>query len=222
MMWLPQQSVVEWLESIDALIALNPEHASLYLLELYPNAPLRDEMARSRWSLAPDDDAADMYLAAMDRLDLAGYVQYEISNVARPGRRSIHNLKYWANGAWLGFGCGAHSTRDGVRWKNLSGIEDYVSAVVARAPLRVDERRLSRTEQLEEALFTGLRLTDGIDIDEIGTRYGFEVWPTLSARLTPFLAEGLLIYDGGRLRLTRRGMLLANEVMAVFIGSPVQ
>ena len=222
MMWLPQQSVVEWLESIDALIALNPEHASLYLLELYPNAPLRDEMARSRWSLAPDDDAADMYLAAMDRLDLAGYVQYEISNVARPGRRSIHNLKYWANGAWLGFGCGAHSTRDGVRWKNLSGTEDYVSAVVARAPLRVDERRLSRTEQLEEALFTGLRLTDGIDIDEIGTRYGVEVWPTLSARLTPFLAEGLLIYDGGRLRLTRRGMLLANEVMAVFIGSPVQ
>jgi len=222
MMWLPQQSVVEWLESIDALIALNPEHASLYLLELYPNAPLRDEMARSRWSLAPDDDAADMYLAAMDRLDLAGYVQYEISNVARSGRRSTHNLKYWANGAWLGFGCGAHSTREGVRWKNVSGTEDYVSAVAARAPLRVDERRLSRVEQLEEALFTGLRLTDGIDIDEIGTRYGSEVWPIFSAGLTPFLAEGLLIYDGGRLRLTRRGMLLANEVMAVFIGSPVR
>jgi oxygen-independent coproporphyrinogen-3 oxidase len=222
MMWLPQQSVVEWLESVDALIALNPEHASLYLLEIYPNAPLRDEMARSRWSLAPDDDAADMYLAAMDRLDRAGYVQYEISNVARLGRRSTHNLKYWANGSWLGFGCGAHSTRKGVRWKNVSGTEDYVSAVAARAPLRVDERRLSRTEQLEEALFTGLRLTDGIDIDEIGTRYGSEVWPTFSAGLTPFLNEGLLIYDGGRLRLTRRGMLMANEVMAVFIGSPVR
>jgi oxygen-independent coproporphyrinogen-3 oxidase len=222
MMWLPQQSVVEWLESVDALVALNPEHASLYLLELYPNAPLRDEMARSRWSLAPDDDAADMYLAAMDRLDLAGYVQYEISNVARSGRRSTHNLKYWANGAWLGFGCGAHSTREGVRWKNVSGTEDYVSAVAARVPLRVDERRLSRTEQLEEALFTGLRLTDGIDINEIGTRYGSEVWPKYSAGLTPFLAEGLLIYDGGRLWLTRRGMLLANEVMAVFIDSPVR
>ena len=70
--------------------------------------------------MAPDDDAAEMYLRAMERLDAAGYVQYEISNVARPGRESRHNLKYWTDGEWLGFGCGAHSTRDGVRWKNLS------------------------------------------------------------------------------------------------------
>jgi oxygen-independent coproporphyrinogen-3 oxidase len=84
MMWLPQQSVAEWLDSVDALIGVNPDHASLYLLEVYPNAPLRDTMARSRWSLAPDDDAAEMYLQAMGRLDAAGYGQYEISNVARP------------------------------------------------------------------------------------------------------------------------------------------
>ena len=87
-----------------------PEHLSLYLLEVYPNAPLKDEMARARWSQAPDDDAAVMYLTAMERLDAAGYEQYEISNVARPGRRSRHNLKYWTDGEWLGFGCGAHST----------------------------------------------------------------------------------------------------------------
>src|SRR5688572_8837797 len=80
MMWLPQQTVAEWLESVDGLIALGPEHASLYLLEIYPNAPLRDAMARGRWSVAPDDDAADMYLEAMSRLEAAGYGQYEISN----------------------------------------------------------------------------------------------------------------------------------------------
>jgi oxygen-independent coproporphyrinogen-3 oxidase len=120
MMWLPQQTVGQWLESVDALIALGPEHASLYILELYPNAPLRDTMARAQWSLAPDDDAAEMYLQAMARLDAAGYEQYEISNVARPGRESRHNLKYWTDGEWLGFGCGAHSTRRAVRWKNLS------------------------------------------------------------------------------------------------------
>ncbi len=85
MMWLPQQSVAQWLSSVDALVALGPDHASLYLLEIYPNAPLRDAMARSQWSLAPDDDAAEMYLGAMSRLDDAGYVQYEISNVSRPG-----------------------------------------------------------------------------------------------------------------------------------------
>src|SRR5215471_17150395 len=93
MMWLPQQTIPEWLASVDALIGLAPEHASLYILELYPNAPLREAMARAKWSLAPDDDAADMYLEAMARLDAAGYQQYEISNVARPGRESRHNLK---------------------------------------------------------------------------------------------------------------------------------
>ena len=93
MMWLPQQSVPEWLQSVEALIALEPDHASLYLLEIYPNAPLRDAMARAQWSVAPDDDAAEMYLGAMNRLESAGYEQYEISNVARPGRESRHNVK---------------------------------------------------------------------------------------------------------------------------------
>ena len=85
MMWLPGQTVGEWLESVDEAAALGPEHLSLYLLEVYPNAPLRDEMARARWSQAPDEDAAAMYVTAMERLEAAGYEQYEISNVARPG-----------------------------------------------------------------------------------------------------------------------------------------
>ena len=138
MMWLPEQQVAEWLESVDAAIALAPDHLSLYLLELYPNAPLKDEMARARWSQAPDDDAAAMYLTAMERLEAAGYEQYEISNVARPGRRSRHNLKYWTDGEWLGFGCGAHSTRQGVRWKNVASTDDYILRVDAG---RVDSGR---------------------------------------------------------------------------------
>src|SRR3954470_11681951 len=103
MMWLPEQRVSEWLESIDASIALAPEHISLYMLEVYPNAPLKDDMARARWSQAPDDDVAAMYVEAMERLEHAGYAQYEISNVARAGCESRHNLKYWSDGEWLGF-----------------------------------------------------------------------------------------------------------------------
>jgi oxygen-independent coproporphyrinogen III oxidase len=222
MMWLPGQTVADWMESIEALIALAPEHASLYLLEIYPNAPLRDEMARSKWSLAPDDDAADMYVAAMTRLESAGYSQYEISNVARAGFESRHNLKYWQDGEWLGFGCGAHSTRDGVRWKNVSSTEEYVLNVTAGARLSTDERRLSREEQLEEALFTGLRLVDGLDLSRIYERYGVNVWSRYGDELRPFVEEGLLVYDGARLRLTRRGMLLAHEIMTVFISSAVR
>ncbi len=221
MMWLPQQTVSEWLQSVDALIELEPDHASLYLLELYPNAPLRDEMARARWSLAPDDDAANMYLEAMARLDAAGYAQYEISNVARPGRESRHNLKYWEDGEWRGFGCGAHSTRAGVRWKNLSSTPEYIAAVGGRGQLSAERRELSAQERLEEMLFTGLRLTQGIDPEVVKVRYGVDVWTRYGADLQPFVDQGLLIYDR-RLRLTRAGMLLAHEIMTVFIGADVR
>src|SRR5207247_10922780 len=159
MMWLPQQRVEEWLESVDEALALGPAHLSLYLLDVYPNAPLKDEMARARWSQAPDEDAAAMYLTAMERLEAAGYEQYEISNVARPGRCSRHNLKYWTDGAWIGFGCGAHSTRDGVRWKNVSATEDYIGRIRRRESPAVDVRRLSPDERLGDALFTAFRLT---------------------------------------------------------------
>ena len=217
MMWLPEQRVSEWLESIDASIALAPEHLSLYMLEVYPNAPLKDDMARAQWSQAPDDDVAAMYLAAMERLDDAGYGQYEISNVARPGRRSRHNLKYWMDGEWLGFGCGAHSTRGGVRWKNISSTTEYIDQVGRKGSLAVDIRRLTPAEQVGDALFTGLRLVDGIDGNAIQTRYGVDVWRRFGADLEPFLEAGCLRRDGSRLSLTRQGMLLAHEIMSVFV-----
>jgi oxygen-independent coproporphyrinogen-3 oxidase len=222
MMWLPQQSVEEWLSSVDSLTALGPEHASLYLLEIYPNAPLKDTMARSKWSLAPDDDAAEMYLEAMSHLDDAGYVQYEISNVSRPGLESRHNLKYWSDGEWLGFGCGAHTTRRGVREKNIAATEDYISAAIAGKPLGTERRVLTAQERFEEAVFTGLRLSDGVNVDAVRSRYGIDVWERYGEALRPFVDQRLLIYDGGALRLTREGMLLANEVMTVFIGPPVR
>lgn len=221
MMWLPQQTIVHWLESVDTLIGLAPDHASLYILELYPNAPLREAMARRQWSLAPDDDAADMYLEAMAHLDAAGYQQYEISNVARPGRESRHNLKYWSDGEWLGFGCGAHSTRRGVRWKNLSSTTEYIAAVTCGGPLIVERRVLSAREALEEALFTGLRLVRGIDVNTVKARYGVDVWDIYRRQLEQFREAGVLIYDGRLLRLSRAGMLLANEIMAKFLDAPV-
>jgi oxygen-independent coproporphyrinogen III oxidase len=217
MMWLPEQSIDRWLQNVDSLIETEPDHASLYLLELYPNAPLREDMARAGWSQAPDEDAATMYLQAMERLERAGLLQYEISNVARPGRASRHNLKYWTDGEWRGFGCGAHSTIDGVRWKNVAGTVDYIDRVTAGTDPRVDERVMTSDERLEEALFTGLRLTAGIDMDAIGARYGIDVWRKYGDALQPFLAEGWLVRQGGRLGLTRDGMLMSNEVMAVFV-----
>jgi oxygen-independent coproporphyrinogen III oxidase len=217
MMWLPQQRQAHWRESVEGLIDVGPEHASLYLLEMYPNAPLKEDMARAGWSLAPDDDAAEMYLWSMARLEEAGYTQYEISNVARPGRASRHNLKYWQDGEWLGLGCGAHSTRSGVRWKNVASTEDYVARVAAGRSPAGERRELSPGERLEEALFTGLRLVDGVDLGAVGRRFGVDVWERYGEPLQPFLDGGLLEHQGTRLRLTRNGMLLANEILSAFV-----
>jgi oxygen-independent coproporphyrinogen-3 oxidase len=223
MLWLPGQRIESWLESVDALVAVNPDHASLYLLEIYPNAPLRDAMARGGWSVAPDDDAAEMYLEGLARLEAAGYRQYEISNVARPGRQSRHNLKYWQEGSWLGFGCGAHSTVDGIRWRNRSATSEYVDGVTNGRSTAVDVRTLPADERLEEALFMGLRLAGGVALDGLRARHGVDVWAQFGGELAPFVEAGLLVHEPGRrLALTRQGMLLGNEIMLVFIGRVVR
>jgi oxygen-independent coproporphyrinogen-3 oxidase len=126
-------------------------------------------------------------------------------------------LKYWTDQEWLGFGCGAHSTRDGIRWKNVSSTEDYVSRIGRGQETAVDARHLSPAERLGDALFTGLRLSDGVDMQTIEKRYGVDVWSRFGTELQPYVDAGILLHEGTTLRLTRRGMLLAHEVMAVFV-----
>ena len=217
MVWLPEQTPEDWGETLDVLLRLDPGHVSFYLLELYPNAPLREDMARGGWTQAPDDVAAEMYDAALDRLEAAGYRQYEISNAARPGRRCRHNLKYWSDGAWVGFGCGAHSTRDGRRWRNVSETVSYVERVAGGASPVAHERELSTGERATDALFLGLRLTEGVDVAAVERRYGVKVWERWGGDLARCVEAGLLEDDRERLRLTRPGRLLASEVMQVFV-----
>ena len=217
MVWLPEQTPEDWRETLDVLLRLDPGHVSFYLLELYPNAPLREDMARGGWAQAPDDVAAGMYDEALDRLEAAGYRQYEISNAARPGRRCRHNLKYWSDGAWVGFGCGAHSTRDGRRWRNVSETVSYVERIAAGASPVAQRTALSTDERATDALFLGLRLTEGVDVAAVEGRYGVRVWERWGGELARCVEAGLLEDDPARLRLTRRGRLLASEVMQVFV-----
>ena len=217
MLWLPAQSRAACAASVDALLALAPDHASLYMLELYPNAPLQEEAARRGWSQVPDEDAAAMYLHAFSMTDAAGYRQYEISNVARPGRPSRHNLKYWRDGEWLGFGCGAHSTRGGSRWKNVSETARYVDAVERDAPAAESRRHLSLDEQLGDSLITGLRLVDGIRLAPLEERYGMDLRARYGAEVRRFVDAGWMVDAGDRWRLTRTGMLVSNDVLSTFV-----
>ncbi len=217
MLWLPAQSPASWHRTIDRALSLAPDHLSLYLLELYPNAPLKEDMARAGWSLAPDDDAADMYLEGLARLEDAGLSQYEISNVARPGHQSRHNLKYWQAGDWFGFGCGAHSTVDGRRWKNVSSTSEYVDRVSAGQSVSGHVETLTPAARVEEALFTGLRLNEGIDEVQFARRFGLEPWTRYGADLDPFVQSEQVWRKNGRFGLTREGMLVANEILSVFV-----
>ncbi|MEP7118893.1 MAG: hypothetical protein ABI880_14985 [Acidobacteriota bacterium] len=219
MLWLPEQTLAHLRESVERLIAVGPEHASVYLLEVYPNAPLREEMARSGWSVAPDDDAADMYLDVMARLERGGYRQYEISNVARPGRESRHNLTYWRDGEWLAFGPGAHGARAHERWRVVSGTGEYIARVAAGSDVAAERTERTPAARLEEALFMGLRLAEGLDLVAIKRRYGVDVWETFGNQLALHVRAGYLEHEPNRrIYLTRAGMLVANDVMAVFIG----
>ncbi len=217
MLWLPQQSRETWRHTVYQAIELAPDHLSLYLLELYPNAPLKEDMARRGWSVAPDDDAAEMYLEALDALERHGLKQYEISNVARDGHRSRHNVKYWQAGQWFGFGCGAHSTVDGTRWKNVASTEDYVARVIAGQSASLERQRLSPQAQVEEALFMGMRLTDGVDRSRFNVRFGLDPWDRYGRALEPFIEGGHVWHQDGQFGLTRAGMLVANSVLEVFV-----
>jgi oxygen-independent coproporphyrinogen-3 oxidase len=234
MFWLPGQSIESWMRTIDQAIALEPDHLSLYLLELYPNSPLKETMARhsprvgfpgilglepgaSDWAQSTDDEAAEMYLAALARLDDAGFEQYEISNVARPGCRSRHNVKYWKGDSWRGFGCGAHSTVDGARWHNIASTSDYIGAIGTGRSVAVSLHQLTPQAILEEALFTGLRLSEGIDCRNILRRHGVEPWTRYGTALGPYLDEGLMWRRGEHFGLTRHGMLVANEILTAFV-----
>jgi len=231
MFWLPGQTIETWRSTVRAAIALEPDHLSLYLLELYPNSPLREAMVRagavgrsdalarkaSDWAQSADDEAADMYLDAMEVLEGAGLMQYEISNVSRSGRQCVHNLKYWQQGSWRGFGCGAHSTVDGTRWHNVAETAAYVDRIEAGREVGVGREVLAPSARRDEALFLGLRLSEGIDRDAFVRRHGEDPWQAHAPTFEAAGDAGHVWHAGSRFGLTRTGMLVANEILSALL-----
>jgi oxygen-independent coproporphyrinogen-3 oxidase len=132
-------------------------------------------------------------------------------------------MKYWQEGEWLAFGCGAHATFRGERWRTVSSTSEYIARIAAGQDVRVDRRTLDATERVEEALFMGLRLTAGLDLPSMSRRHGIDIWERYGPDLVDYVAAGFVVHEPGRrLALTRNGMLVANDVMAVFIGGTVR
>jgi oxygen-independent coproporphyrinogen-3 oxidase len=210
---LPYQTETSWKESLEELGRLEPEHVSVYLLEVDEGSRLGKELlaggARYSAGAVPgDDEMADSYEAASVFLGAAGYHHYEISNWAKPGFRSRHNLKYWRREAYLGFGAGAHSFSGTERWANAHDAAEYVGGMEAgRIPVEQREE-VTRESALEEELFLGLRQLDGIDVARIEREYGVD----LGARIGPLESAGLVERDGNVLRLAPAKVSISNEV----------
>ncbi len=210
---LPHQTKESWRQSLEELAGLVPEHVSVYLLEIDEGSRLGKELLQggAKYSAAAvpsEDEMAEFYEMAQEALGAAGYHHYEISNWAKPGFESRHNLKYWRREPYLGFGAGAHSFTGTERWANAHDAAAYVAAVQGgRLPIEQRER-LTAESALEEEFFLGLRQLDGIDVARIEREYGLEVM----GRFEAMVSAGLVERAGSVVRLAEGKLSVSNEV----------
>ena len=210
---LPHETKESWQQSLEELATLAPEHVSVYLLEIDEGSRLGREVLQggarySAGALPSEDEMAEFYETAQEFLVRRGYRHYEISNWAKPGYESRHNLKYWRREPYLGFGAGAHSFSGMERWANAHDAAAYVSALQGgRLPVEQLEK-VTAEQALEEELFLGLRQLDGIDISRIEQEYDVK----LAARFEPLASAGLVERDGNVVRLAPARLSISNEV----------
>jgi oxygen-independent coproporphyrinogen III oxidase len=230
---LPHQTEQSWEYSVQQAIASGAPHISIYLLEVDEESRLGREMLEqgSRYGAAavPDEDeTAEWYQQGCALLDAAGVHQYEISNFARAGHRSRHNLKYWERLPYVGFGLDAHSMlhagEGAVRFANTSDLDQYLGNAVEITPLRVMEsvERAAAPEAdvvgcdaaFEESLFLGLRLVEGVDLNSLRSQFGEAMLQDAMPALLEVRDAGLLELNADRMRLTPQGRLVSNEVFS--------
>lgn len=209
---IPGQSEAQWRHTLDTVLSLDPtpEHISFYSLQLEEGTEFDRLFQEGRLQITEDEVDRRMYWSAAEQLASHGYEHYEISNAALPGQASRHNLRYWTFGDYLGLGLGAHSFVNGVRFSNTTVMEEYL----ANESFVVWQHVNSRQDDVEEYLFTGLRLLRGIDLDNFQARFSsriLEEYETIFLQLTE---RGLLCWseDGNRVQLTRTGIDISNQV----------
>ncbi len=230
---LPGQSLQRWADTMELALGLGSQHISLYSLTVEEDTPLFSWAARGLVDLPDNDSSADMYELAMDRLGAAGLVQYEISNWAHPRAdgslySSRHNLQYWRGLPYLGLGAGAHGYACGWRTANTGPILAYIQQIregesrpFPQGPANVEAHALDALEEQGEFMMVGLRLTDeGVSARGFADRFGRPLEQVYAQPIAILSAAGLLEWvgeDERRLRLTRRGRLLGNQVFLQFI-----
>ena len=231
---IPGQSLQRWNETLDLALAENVDHFSLYSLIIEDGTPMQRWVERGILETPDDDLAADMYETAMDRLEQAGFLQYEISNWAKQNEvdnRCQHNLQYWRFLPYLGFGAGAHGFTNGVRTENIGGILEYIQRIKQNAPRAFPASpagepaiSLSKWDLMQEFMMVSFRLTDeGVSDTAFQAMFGHSIQSFFDKQIDYLLKQELIErhhQDTTRLRLTRRGRFFGNQVFAQFVGNP--
>ena len=208
---LPGQDPESWHNSVEEILALNPEHLSCYGLKVEEGTPLAGRVARGEQ--LPDDDAqADMYLWMVDRLAAAGYHQYEVSNFAKKGKESHHNLRYWLMREYIGFGPGAHSDFGGRRYSFLKDLDGYIDGVLKGGRIIEESNFIPQRERSGEYLMLGLRTSRGIEEWEYRREF-FMNFDPIETKLEFYEAQGWAERKDRRWRLTPKGLLLSNQLI---------
>jgi len=215
---LPGESTASWDSRIHELASFDTDHVSLYLLETDKETPLARAVRAGRTELIDDDRLVDGFQQAVRILGAAGLAQYEISNFARQQRVSRHNLKYWTDSWYVGYGLGAHGYLHGYRRSNLRDLDDYIGRLATGADPIHEVDPWCAQRRIEEALFLGLRLVAGLDLDALGRRYEIDLWQAYAPVWERAVERRLLTRSGGVARLTDRGRLCSNAVFVELIG----
>jgi len=214
---IPGQTVEDWLESLNQVTNLGPEHIAVYGLQLESGTPLEQAVSCGGLEPCSEDLELFMYQTAIDYLTGRGYVHYEISNFARSGRESVHNLNYWLNQSYLGIGPAAHSYLRGERFANESTIEGYAGSLSqGKLPVAAREAGTVRTE-MAETMIMGLRLLKGVHLEAFYHRFGRRAEDIYRVEIASLREAGLVEVADGYLRLTTKGLPVGNEVFKEFV-----
>ena len=215
---LPNQTLQNWEDNLNQALDLQPEHLSLYLLEIHEATPLAEQIRSKRQPFPDEDLAAEMYELMLEKVGKFGYEQYEISNFAKPNFESRHNSKYWLCAPVLAFGVSAHSF-DGknTRWSNERDTNKYVQLIESGESPIVEKNEMTNVQVAGEFAFLRLRLNQGLDLQKYKANFGIDLQTKFAEDLNYLEESGLIKFENNHLKLTKKGMVYSNEVFAVFV-----
>ncbi|WP_216830073.1 radical SAM family heme chaperone HemW [Alkalihalobacterium elongatum] len=217
MFGLPKQTIQSFEDTLKDAFSLEIEHFSAYSLKVEEKTVFYNLLRKGKLPLPTEDEEAVMYERLIEQMNKHGYYQYEISNFAKRGYESKHNLIYWNNEEYFGIGAGAHGYINGVRYANIGPVQKYIQSINDTKKARIEAHQLTQNEKMEEEMFMGLRKLEGVSQRRFYERFGVNLMDLYHKQIEDLIQSQLIEVDNDKVRLTRKGVFLANEVFEQFL-----